>query len=100
MSIFLFAWVPYAAVSFFNAFISDSVGYPLLSTIPAFFAKSSVVWSSLFYLCTDVKMKSLVKIRILKMLTNQHINSDNGNKQRILFFYVILRHRLNVVAVD
>ncbi len=80
MLIFILAWTPYAAVSFISAFIDDYHFDPLVSTIPALFAKSSVIWSSMFYLCTDEKMKNLVKTRIFKFNTRSKTQSENPGK--------------------
>ncbi len=76
----MFAWTPYAAVSFISAFIDDYNFDPLVSTIPALFAKSSVIWSSLFYLCTDEKMKFLVKTRIFRVEIKPKSQSLNPGK--------------------
>ena len=52
-AIFLFAWTPYALVAFYSALIEPNGVGPFYSLLPAVFAKSSVLWSSLFYLCTN-----------------------------------------------
>ena len=49
----MFSWTPYAVATFIAAFISpDGVG-PFNSLLPCIFAKSSMVWSSMFYLYTN-----------------------------------------------
>ncbi|CAF3512718.1 unnamed protein product, partial [Rotaria sp. Silwood2] len=46
---FLLAWSPYAIISIIRAFIYDKYFPPILGTIPALFAKTSVVWNPLVY---------------------------------------------------
>ena len=41
---YLIAWGPYAIVSMYSAFINDPPLSPIIATIPALFAKSSIVW--------------------------------------------------------
>ena len=43
------SWTPYAAVTFYSAFIADNLP-PLAGTLPAMFAKSAFVWSSAIFL--------------------------------------------------
>lgn len=52
------SWTPYAVVSFYGAFIASDDIAPIAGTIPAYFAKSSMVWSTLFYIFTNRKLKS------------------------------------------
>jgi len=51
-------WTPYSFVLLYNSFkpaTYDSM--PLISTVSAVFAKSSVVWSTLFYILTNKTVK-------------------------------------------
>ena len=50
---FIIAWTPYALVAFYSALIEPNGVPPIYSLLPALFAKSSMFWSSLFYLCTN-----------------------------------------------
>jgi hypothetical protein len=56
---FLITWTPYTIVFLYNCFknINDE-SQPILSTISAVFAKSSVFWSTLFYILTNRNIKS------------------------------------------
>ena len=64
------SWTPYAVVSFYGAFIASDDIAPIAGTIPAYFAKSSMVWSTLFYVFTNRKMKS-------KTLATEDRNKNN-----------------------
>ncbi|CAF1548176.1 unnamed protein product [Rotaria sp. Silwood1] len=46
---YLLAWTPYAIMSFIRAFIDGKYFSPILGTIPALFAKTSVVWNPIIY---------------------------------------------------
>jgi hypothetical protein len=54
---FFLSWLPYALVSMYVTFVDASVP-PLLGTIPSMVAKSSMLWTSLFYLFTNTNFKS------------------------------------------
>jgi hypothetical protein len=55
---FMISWSPYAAVCMYRAFIGREVS-PMVATIPAFFAKSSLAWPSLLTIIgnSDVRNK-------------------------------------------
>jgi len=56
---FVISWTPYAIVSFYSAFGNSGEELsPVMGTIPAYFAKSSMVWSTLFYIFTNRKLKA------------------------------------------
>lgn len=50
---FIVSWTPYAIVSFYTGFIDEEAISPLGATMPAFFMKSSMVWSTLFFILTN-----------------------------------------------
>ena len=50
--IFVCTWTPYAFVAIASA-ITDYEISPLVGTLPAVIAKSSMLWSSLFFLFTN-----------------------------------------------
>ncbi len=56
---FLVSWVPYSAVCLYAAFVSSDIA-PMLGTLPAIFAKTSMLWSALFYIFTNNQFKSKV----------------------------------------
>ncbi len=64
----------------FIFFFSDHIT-PIISTLPALFAKSSVVWSTLLYMFTNKTIKS----KILKTL----IFSKNNEKKLIQLSFEI-----------
>jgi hypothetical protein len=55
--VFFISWLPYAATSMY-VFLSATPLPPLLGTVPAMFAKSSLLWTPLFYLFTNSNFKS------------------------------------------
>ena len=50
--------MPYSVVSFYSAFINPNDISPLGSSLPAMFAKSSLVWSSLLILLANKQVRS------------------------------------------
>lgn len=50
--------MPYSVVSFYSAFINPNDISPLGSSLPAMFAKSSMVWSSLLILFANKQIRS------------------------------------------
>lgn len=49
----MISWTPYALVSMYSAFINPNDVTPLQSILPAMFAKSSTVLSSIFYILSN-----------------------------------------------
>ncbi len=71
----------------YNSFKPYSDSLPILSTVSAVFAKSSVVWSSLFYIVTNKNIKTkvveillgkTVNRKLLKKFSLAVISNDNG----------------------
>lgn len=58
---FVVSWTPYAFVSFYTGFIDEKAISPLGATLPACFMKSSMVWSSLFFVCTNRNIRKKLK---------------------------------------
>ena len=52
------SWTPYALVSFYTCFIDENGISPLASTVPAFFSKSSIIWTTLFFITTNQNIRS------------------------------------------
>lgn len=50
---FLITWTPYSLVSMWSAFVNPDHISPLGSTIPAMFAKSSMVWSTILFVYSN-----------------------------------------------
>ena len=54
---FMISWVPYALVCIYRVFFETSHMSPFTATLPAMFAKSSMLWSSLLYFLTNRKVR-------------------------------------------
>ena len=58
--LFCIVWaiISYALVSFYTCFIDENGISPLASTVPAFFSKSSIIWTTLFFITTNQNIRS------------------------------------------
>ena len=54
---FMISWLPYATVSFYRILFNDAEVSPLWGTLPALFAKSSLLWNTLLYLLINGQIK-------------------------------------------
>ncbi|CAF2550806.1 unnamed protein product [Rotaria sp. Silwood2] len=70
---YLLAWTPYAIMSFICAFIDDEFFPPILGTIPALFAKTSVVWNPLIYVARNGNIRHYFSFR-------RHNRSNEKNR--------------------
>jgi hypothetical protein len=61
---FTISWMPYSIVCLYVAFWDTDIP-PLLGTLPAIFAKSSMLWSSLFYLFTNNQFRRKLNFNLL-----------------------------------
>lgn len=68
-------WTPYGLVSLYSAFINPEDISPLCSTLPALFAKSSMVWSTIFYIFSNKE--------ITKRFKNDFFNRTSTNSEMI-----------------
>lgn len=57
---FAVTWTPYALVSMVSAFIDPHLISPLGTLLPALFAKTSMVWSTMFYILSNKQIKAKV----------------------------------------
>ena len=57
---FLLTWLPYGIVSLYSVCIKSDHFSPLVSMLVILFTKTSIVWSTLFYLITNKKLKSKI----------------------------------------
>jgi len=73
---FMLTWTPYTFVFLFNSFKKNTNNIdPVLSTVSAVFAKSSVVWSTLFYILSNKTIKSkLFEQSKIKSISVQYTN--------------------------
>jgi hypothetical protein len=51
------AWTPYALVAMISAFVGSDIIPPMGALLPAIFAKTSMVWSTLFYIFSNKQIK-------------------------------------------
>lgn len=65
---FLLTWIPYAIGSIYVSFISNEPLNPLLEAIPAMFAKSSLVWSTILYIYSNDQIRSKISLELFKSL--------------------------------
>lgn len=68
-------------VCMYSAFISDKPLPPLYGTVPAIFAKSSMLWTSLVYLLTNKSIRVKV-VGCLKTASKEsnHVSTSRGMK--------------------
>ena len=92
---FIFSWTPYAVVSFYAAFLGNDLP-PLAGTLPAMFAKSEFLWSSLVFIWSNRLCR--MKLRELFFCSNQQTNEykriiqGNFFKSNEFCFYGSWRH--------
>ena len=86
---FLITWLPYAFVSLTSMFI---VIGPAVSTLPAMFAKSSILWSTLFYMFSNKNIKRIL-IQMIIQNSNREINNNKNNNKNEL--KIIFKHGFN-----
>ena len=93
IGIFLISWTPYALVSMYSAFIDSNDITPLVATLPAMFAKSSTVLSSIFYILSNKKI-------LEKIIADSESNQDEHPKELLSpsrgissFFYINLESK-------
>ena len=56
-------WIPYAFICMYSAFVNSDHITPIVSTIPALLAKSSMLWSSIFFIYTNKDLRSFIEWR-------------------------------------
>jgi len=93
---FIITWTPYAIVSLYSAFIDAKRISPLMTTLPAFFAKSSMLWPSVLFMFSNSKIrKKLNKSLFDKMFTPKRSNSSKNSKilsKYIPFFFSYVKY--------
>lgn len=82
---FLVSWTPYAMVSMYSAFIDANGVSPLLGTVPAIFAKSSMLWTSVIFIWSNrqIRLKLLSQLGILRFMLccNNTIDSNSQSPE-------------------
>ena len=89
---FMITWMPYALVSFASIFIGPRLG-PVVSTVSAMFAKSSLLWSTLFYMFSNKNIKRIL-IQMVIQNSNKEINNNNKNNNKNEL-KIIFKHSFN-----
>jgi hypothetical protein len=67
------AWTPYSFVAMYSAFISEEELHPLLLTLPALFAKLSIIWCPLLNLYINKNRSKFFQEKILGLKIYQII---------------------------
>ena len=62
---YLVSWTPYAIVALYAAFIGDLP--PLAGTVPAMFAKSSLLWTSVLFIFSNKQVRAKIMADFLKV---------------------------------
>ena len=62
------SWTPYAMVTMWTSFVNEHTIGPLVASIPAMFAKSSMLWSSLLYIFSNQQIKKQFSIDLLSVI--------------------------------
>ena len=76
---FIFTWLPYSFGSMYIAFIDkDGLG-PTLETLPAMFAKSSMVWSTCFYLFSNKQFRAKISFKLFFSSTVESLSTTSSN---------------------
>ncbi|XP_021354910.1 melanopsin-like [Mizuhopecten yessoensis] len=57
---FIVSWLPYSGLVFITMFYPYKSIHPVLATVPALFAKSSIIWNPVIYLMTNTTFKRAV----------------------------------------
>ena len=84
----MITWTPYSVVSMWSAFVNPEDISPLGATLPAMFAKSSMVWGTLLYLMTNSRVRAKFNSNVLgKENESNSSNMNNRNSISILIFY-------------
>ena len=87
ISCFLISWTPYALASFYTV-LTDFKLSPLLSLFPALFAKSSLVWSSLFYLLSNNQItKKVYTLFGMKNFQDASVPNENTLSEKSSLIY-------------
>ena len=82
----MLTWTPYSIVSFISAFTSYEIS-PLGSTLPAAFAKSSAVWSSLFYIFSNkIIRKHIISMFLKGTMFKAVLDREIGKFLKIYLF--------------
>ena len=74
---YLVAWVPYTLVAMYSVFINKPKVPPLMGTIPALFAKTSLIWPAILNIIIQ-KNESKKILGVLIVELQNFVNSNNS----------------------
>ncbi len=80
---YFFSWTPYAIVTLYTAFIQSHSVSPIMATIPAIFAKTSMLWTSVLYVFSNNQIKKKFNVDLISFIVNSKDNTyaeKNGDK--------------------
>ena len=86
--IFIITWTPYSIVSMWSAFVNPEDISPLGSTLPAMFAKSSMVWGTILYLRTNSRIRT--KFNSNLFIKENESNSSMNRKSNFNNFLILI----------
>jgi hypothetical protein len=86
---FLLTWTPYAIVCLYVAFINHDGVPPLVASVPAFFAKLSLIWPSFFNIIANREIRMNLPF---KKSLNQILPFRIGNFKYILYILFIIKY--------
>ena len=79
----MLTWLPYSISSMYIAFV-DEIGLgPMAETLPAMFAKSSMVWSTIFYIYSNKDIRSKISFSLFRVLQHSTVESDSSMNKSI-----------------
>jgi hypothetical protein len=73
---FMLTWTPYAFVSLYSAFFNPDHITPLMTTIPAILAKTSMALSILFYIFTNKELKLKLRKQFVFSAESKQLNRN------------------------
>ena len=80
---FLFSWLPYGLVSLYTALISSNGVEEFLATLPAMFAKSSLLWPTVLFIFSNKSIrKKLIYLRFSSSSQNNTTTSNKNNNNQ------------------
>jgi hypothetical protein len=68
-------------VALYSAFIDENGVEPLWGTLPALFAKSSTIWSSMFYLFLNKKIRRRL-FNLKAQIENQETGGSSNSQSK------------------
>ena len=77
------SWVPYSIVFFYNAFVDINLP-PLVKTLPAMFAKTSLVWTSMIFTLSNANIRSKINMSLFKKRNRKSFATVSRSKLKYL----------------